>query len=275
MRIATPNSRTGPISPGYFHQGLQYSTWRPKGSGDWLLIFTVGGAGKILHQSGALSTAIGDALLYEPGTRQDYRTDPGNGAWALHWAHFLPRAHWEPWLREFPRPAPGIRLLALPDGEARRQVERALKRMLGAWRGTLFNREDFAMAALESALLWMRTVLSRDPWPGLDPRIRESMRHMEQHLESPLSLGALARSSNLSVSRFAHLFRQETGTTPQRFQESLRMNKARQLLENTSMRISEVAAETGYDDPLYFSNRFKRWSGHSPSAYRERILPRA
>jgi len=55
------------------------------------------------------------------------------------------------------------------------------------------------------------------------------------------------------------------GTTPQRFAERLRLDHARHLLERTNLSVSEVAAEVGFDDPFYFSRRFKRAFGKAPS----------
>jgi AraC family transcriptional regulator of arabinose operon len=48
------------------------------------------------------------------------------------------------------------------------------------------------------------------------------------------------------------------------------MQVASRLLRLTSLTIQEVAGEVGYDDPFYFSNRFRRYSGKSPSQFRER-----
>jgi AraC family transcriptional regulator of arabinose operon len=47
------------------------------------------------------------------------------------------------------------------------------------------------------------------------------------------------------------------------------MGQAGQLLRLTGLGIAEVAAEVGYDDPFYFSNRFHRYSGKSPTQFRQ------
>jgi AraC-like DNA-binding protein len=51
--------------------------------------------------------------------------------------------------------------------------------------------------------------------------------------------------------------------------EFLRMEKAAELLSNTSLPINEVASKVGYPDPLAFSKKFKESYGMSPKAYRE------
>lgn len=268
MPRETPAETVADISPGSFTQYEQYYTWRPAGSQDWLVIYTVDGMGEIAFENNKHQLKPGDLLLYEPDAYQDYRTDSKAGFWSLHWAHFQARDHWQRWLTEFPRLSSGIRHLHVPQGEIRDHIEECFQEIFDHYQSTLSYRRLFAMNALEKAWLWVRTLISDDPWPQLDPRIRKAMGLMEQALQKPPSLSELARSCNLSTSRFSHLFRDETGNTPHQYQENLRLAKARQLLETTSLRINEIAREVGYEDPFYFSNRFRNRFGDSPSGIR-------
>lgn len=91
---------------------------------------------------------------------------------------------------------------------------------------------------------------------------------MQTHLVQKLPIEALARRSGMSVSRFAHLFKDETGTTPQQYIESRRMELAGNLLCYSNLTVAEVARACGFEDPFYFSSRFKRHFALSPRAYR-------
>lgn len=71
-----------------FHQGISYVNWRPKGSQDWLLIYTDGGAGQFSTRLGTLTAREGEVVLYGPGEMQDYRTSSAAQHWDLSWAHF-------------------------------------------------------------------------------------------------------------------------------------------------------------------------------------------
>lgn len=269
MLKVTPSKNISDISPGSFTQFQEYRTWRPNGSQDWLLIYTFRGMGECAIGGRKKHLQPGDLLLFEPNIPQEYGTAPSAGKWSLHWSHFQARDHWQRWFSEYPTAAPGIRFLHLPEGEIRLNFEKAFREVLEYFQSTLSLRKAFCLNSLEKALLWVRTLLSDDPWPQLDSRIRKSMTSMEQAISAPLSLGALAGNCNLSVSRFSHLFREETGITPHQFQENLRLTRARQLLETTSLRIGEIAREVGYEDPFYFSNRFKKRFKSSPSALRK------
>lgn len=78
-----------------------------------------------------------------------------------------------------------------------------------------------------------------------------------------------ARHCGASVSRLARLLKQQTEVSPQQFLERHRMQHACQLLRRTSLGISEIASEVGYADAFYFSNRFRRYAGKSPSQFRQ------
>lgn len=84
---------------------------------------------------------------------------------------------------------------------------------------------------------------------------------------SDLRLGHLAQVAGLGRSRFVQRFRRVTGVSPMRYLERLRMEEARRRLEE-DLPVNRVAQLTGFDDPLYFSRRFRAMHGVSPSAYR-------
>lgn len=103
-------------------------------------------------------------------------------------------------------------------------------------------------------------------------RIEASIAGMERELSRPLNVSKLAEISGLSPSRYSHLFRQVTGRSPMEYLASLRILRAKELLEDFRLSIKEVAARCGFDDPYYFSKVFSRQDGMPPSQYRETLL---
>ena len=72
----------------------------------------------------------------------------------------------------------------------------------------------------------------------------------------------------VSAYRLAHLLREEQGRTFKQLQQSIRLQKAEQLLEHIhGISVKEVAERCGFDDPLYFSRIFRKARGHAPSAH--------
>lgn len=252
---------------GRFSQGPRYRTVRPGGSGDYLVIATLSGAGLVRRGGASRVVGVGEVLLYPPGAPQDYGTDPEAGRWELVWAHFHPRAHWMPWLR-WPQCREGAGLLSLPTAEVRRPFLKSLKAMVRAARRPVGTAVEFALNRLEEALLWADLEVRRDDALRMDPRIREAMEYLSGDLGRPFELERTARAVGLSVTRFSHLFKETTGKTPQRFSEEARLAHASFLLRESTLTVGEIAAQCGFADPLYFSRRFRRRFGHPPTRHR-------
>lgn len=94
------------------------------------------------------------------------------------------------------------------------------------------------------------------------------VRYVREHLSERLSLDAAAAAAFLSPNYLAHLIKKESGRTFVEIVTERRMEKARELLVNTDMRISEVAQAAGFADEAYFSRRFRQYVGASPLGFR-------
>ena len=265
-RPIAPHHLDDRLFPGDFQRDGTYTNWRPRGTSDWLLIYTEGGSGRFVSPTGTFETAAGEAVLYAPGDQHDYSTAKDH--WHLLWAHFIPAPHWLPWLK-WPE-VRGVRMLRLGKEEVREQFREAMLRMLRMFRRKLPGAVDMAANALEEALLWANVAASKEPWLSMDPRVRKAIDYLGANLREPFQLSALARHCGSSVSRLSHLFKKETGLSPRHYLEQQRIRHACQLLRLTSLGIAEIAAETGFADPFYFSNRFRRAERASPSDFRAR-----
>ncbi len=273
VRLRASHSPVKELYCDEFRRGRSYTNWRPEGSGDWLLIYTEGGSGQLVSSGQACATRPGDVVLYAPHDSQDYGTRPEAERWHLLWVHFTPKAPWQAWLR-WPRNEHGSKLLHLEKGEVRDSFRAAMRRMIRLSRRKLPGALDLAANALEEALLWVNVATSKAPWLSFDLRVRRAVDYLATHLSEPFLLENLARHCGVSVSRLAHLFKQQVGLTPQQFIEGQRLQHASKLLRLTSLSVGEVALEVGYPDPFYFSNRFRRAMGKSPSQFRRQSLTR-
>jgi transcriptional regulator GlxA family with amidase domain len=102
---------------------------------------------------------------------------------------------------------------------------------------------------------------------GADQAIAQAIELTRLHLrESDLRLSHLARAASLGRSRFVQRFRLATGVSPMRYVDALRMEEARRLLEE-DLAVARVAHLCGFEDPLYFSRRFRAVHGVAPSVY--------
>jgi AraC-like DNA-binding protein len=103
------------------------------------------------------------------------------------------------------------------------------------------------------------------------PRVRRLARAvalMEDMPETRPSLGELSALCGLSEKHFSRLFKEAYGAPPSRYARRQRIERARLLLEETSLSVDAVAAELGYPDRFTFSKQFKSVLGFSPGACR-------
>lgn len=102
--------------------------------------------------------------------------------------------------------------------------------------------------------------------------IRRITDYMETHYWEKISLDQIAENMYLSSYYISKLFKSETGDTPINYLISLRMNKAKEMLEQRpDCAIQEVAAAVGYEDAYHFSKLFKKYYGISPLYYKARL----
>ncbi len=103
-----------------------------------------------------------------------------------------------------------------------------------------------------------------------DRQIGAALAHMHSAPEKPWSVASLGRQAALSRSAFAARFTRLAGQPPMEYLASLRMEKARQLLQENSLSTAAVAERVGYRSEAAFSKAFKKMVGTSPGAFRRR-----
>ncbi len=99
-------------------------------------------------------------------------------------------------------------------------------------------------------------------------QLADSMAYIEKHYTEQISIAALAALSHYSERQFIRLFKEAFSCLPMVYITNLRMQKARELLRNAELSITEVAVRCGYGDCNYFSRIFRKNNGMTPSAYR-------
>ena len=92
-------------------------------------------------------------------------------------------------------------------------------------------------------------------------RIRET-------LEEAVSIQDIAQELGISYSSFRKLFKEYTGMAPAMYQQSLRLQRAKELLSTTDESIKEIAYRLNFESPDYFSAKFKNQTGMKPSDFR-------
>ena len=107
--------------------------------------------------------------------------------------------------------------------------------------------------------------------PGRSKQIRDCCEYIQLHPEADLSIKSLARQYGYSDYYFSKQFRQEIGEGVTDYIDSVRMERAKMLLETTNTPVSEIAASMHYCSSTHFSNTFRQYVGMLPSQYRKQF----
>jgi AraC-like DNA-binding protein len=110
--------------------------------------------------------------------------------------------------------------------------------------------------------------LAAAPPPRHSPAVADALAYIERRIAEDYSMDELAAASAVSTSRLFHLFRSELGTTPVRFRNHLRVERAAVDLRTADDSVDDIAARYGFHSAAYFRETFKACVGMTPSEYR-------
>lgn len=138
---------------------------------------------------------------------------------------------------------------------------------------TLFNssnplRAPYLNLRLMELLLDLASFAPENRSPDLvEVQIQRIIRYLEDHLDRPFSAAEITTYMEMSYNYLCGVFKQRTGMTMHQYHTRIRINEAARLLRETTLNVSQVSYRLGYQDPLYFSNVFKKALGTSPTDY--------
>lgn len=120
-----------------------------------------------------------------------------------------------------------------------------------------YERDLLALAQSQAQLGMRRDALKR------------VLRYIRDNIKGRITLDEAAAAAHLSANYLTHLLKNETGKTFVGLVTARRMERARELLDQSTLRVGEIAREVGFDDEAYFSRRFKKSFNVAPRSYRE------
>ncbi|WP_314586004.1 response regulator [Paenibacillus terrigena] len=95
---------------------------------------------------------------------------------------------------------------------------------------------------------------------------------VHENFRSPITIQSLTQKYYINPNYLSQLFKKEVGETFTSYMTRLRITSACGLLENTNLRITEIAEKVGYQDYFYFTRMFKKITGHTPTQFREQMV---
>lgn len=128
------------------------------------------------------------------------------------------------------------------------------------------------LPALESALIKSlctisNTLETKDS--STKPVIKQILDYIHTNYQQELSLKTLSYEFHMNATYLGQLFKKDTNTTFPNYLNQYRIEKAKSMLVDTTLKTSQIAKDIGYPDPNYFYRIFKKYVGISPSDYRQ------
>lgn len=102
-------------------------------------------------------------------------------------------------------------------------------------------------------------------------KIRQAVQYIRENYDKDLNMAVVSNHISMNYSLFSYAFKQYTGTNFVNFLKDIRMEKAKELLEKTDLRIVEISQKIGYENEKHFMKIFKVTFGVSPTEYRKNM----
>lgn len=229
---------------------------------DNLLIYCTDGQAFLNMEGESYTVSAGDLLLLPAGTRHRYTAHP-EAPWTIHWVHYT-----GPLATDFQK------YMGFDSSVRIRHLGRQ-PRLLVDFNGLLSVRQTgFRASGLIHAANRLRQLLTAIPI-SIDDTGHERTaeldtihNYMHERLDERITLEQLADLAGLSPAHFATRYKEQTGTSPIQHFLHLKVERACQMLDATSLSFADISHRLGYDDAYYFSRLFKKVMGQSPRDYR-------
>lgn len=247
---------------GYFRTDASYYTERAN-LNSYLVIYTVSGSGRLTYGSSTYELTPGSACLINCNEHHYYRCIPG-GTWELLWLHFN-GANALGYYEEFVKN--GFHLLQCPDPD---HMELMLRRIVAIHQKTDATTEPVSSELITSIL----TEFLTDTYTGsqndfiMPDSIKETKRYIDRHFRESLSLDELATRIPVSKYHLSHEFKKYVGKPVNEYIICTRLSYAKELLRFSSLSVTEIAYETGLNQPSYLIRLFKERESMTPNQFR-------
>ena len=255
---------------GYFPKAKGHFRIRESGAEEAIFMYCANGAGGCDLEGRTYQINKGHLLVIPAGVPHSYWADKEQ-PWSIHWFHvvgtnvgdYLDALGLSAASPVLPFPD-DVQLLSLFE-EVLEAAERGftLKNMLYT---------AHTLSHLMGWLLWHADELVQSK-SNARTRVNTTIEFLKSHIREPLRMKSLASMAFLSVSQYNNLFRSITGYSPANYFTRLRMQRAVELLNFTTLSIKEISALLGYCDQFYFSRVFHATYEHTPTEHRALFTP--
>lgn len=242
------------------------STTRPEGRNDYQLLYVASGKAYFHYTSNAqteiLTAPAGSMMLYRPRQMQFYEYFQKDNP-EVCWVHFTGSEADSILDKIGFHDSP---LLSCDTTGEYRELFRMIIQELHLKRPCFEEILPLYLRQLFALIMRSRLETSSEIYRPT-PEITAAIQYFNESFSQNISIEEYAAGHHISACWFIRSFKRYTGLTPLQYITSIRINKAKELLQVSNYPIQEIANIVGYEDPLYFSRIFKKQTGHAPSKF--------
>lgn len=248
---------------GYYPKALNHERERRSGSGQYILIYCMDGAGMI-HVNGEDFDISSNNYFIIPKHAPHRYHSSANDPWSIYWLHFDGELAPEIYSRSVLNDRHIVH--EIPYQESRVQVFDDMCSIIEK----SYNKREMEAVNFHSLHFITSLIYHRETHPpaGNADMVSRSIDFMNDNISHRYGLTELAQQQNISVTHYAKMFKQKTGETPVNYFNRLKVQKACQNLYFTDRSIKLICGELGFDDQYYFSRLFRKVTGISPLKYK-------
>jgi len=260
---------SGATFPQHSHPDKYYFSWnRGRVLREYQLIYLFRGSGVFeSKESGKVELGKGSVILIYPGVWHRYKPLI-NEEWQTFWVgfdgpianqiinklHFLPK-----------NPVQKIGY--------KKQIIQIFQQIFDVGQAEFSGYQQVLAGEIVKLAGWLHALKRKADFGDYDAdAIIKKARVIIMNSQDDISIDTVASELNMGYSKFRKLFKEYTGMAPGQYQIQLKLKRAINLLHDKNKAIKEIAIESGFSSPYYFSRIFKKKLGRSPISFRKKLF---
>ncbi|UZR96860.1 helix-turn-helix domain-containing protein [Chondrinema litorale] len=249
---------------GYFPKALNHFRNRPNGSLEYILIYCIEGQGIIKTKNQKFELTPNSFYIISPQEKHTYQSS-GSMPWSIYWVHFTGKTV-SYLYQKFSdlnngNPVP----ISNPQSKTT-EFDHILDLFSLGYRDEVFEYSSMLLHKLIGSFLY-DSLISPNTIQN-DDTVKRIVEFMNEHIYDTLTIKDIEKHFGKSSSTLFTIFKNKTGHSIMQFFSLIKIQKACELINLTSMSIKEISYKLDYQDPLYFSRVFKKFMGVPPTKYK-------
>ncbi len=255
--------------PERSHPDKYYFSWhRGRVLSEYQLIYLFRGCGMFeSKESGQLELNEGSVILISPGVWHRYKPSPSK-EWHTYWVgfdgltakqiidklHFLPKN-------------------PIQEIGYQKKIIQVFHQIFDVGQAEFSGYQQVLSGEIVKLVGWLHALKRKAEFGDYDAdAIIRKARIIIMNSPDDVAIDKVADELNMGYSSFRKLFKEYTGMAPGQYQIQLKLKRAINLLHDKSKPIKEIALDSGFSSPYYFSRIFKKKLGCSPIVFRRRLF---